>query len=68
MAEGCTGASREEELASPVSEEARPGFGQYLGGKKKGRKIGREEVKVRLFAGNMLLYERDPSNSDLKDT
>jgi hypothetical protein len=34
----------------------------------KGRKIGREEVKVRLFAGNMLLYERDPSNSDLKDT
>jgi hypothetical protein len=42
MAEGCTGASREEELASPVSEEARPGFGQYLGGKKKGRKIGRK--------------------------
>jgi hypothetical protein len=29
----------------------------------KGIQIGKEEVKLSLFAGNMLLYLKDPENS-----
>jgi hypothetical protein len=35
-------------------------------GKKRGIKIGKEEVKISLFVNNMVLYLRNPKNSTKK--